>query len=68
MGKTGFEPALVVETSPDNFQLWLNHGRVLSDRFLSTLVAGNSHCAMEEIAGVAIGDISAAWQGSRIRS
>jgi hypothetical protein len=39
MGKKGFEPAVVVETSPNNFQVWLNHGRVLSDRFLSTLVA-----------------------------
>src|SRR5262245_30644923 len=39
MGKTGFEPAVVVESSPDNFQVWLNQGRVLSDRFLSTLVA-----------------------------
>ena len=39
MGKTGFEPTVVVETSPNNFQVWLNHGRVLSDRFLSTLVA-----------------------------
>src|SRR5262249_49968801 len=38
MGKTGFEPAVVVETSPNNFQVWLNHGRVLSDRYLSTLV------------------------------
>jgi hypothetical protein len=39
MGKTGFEPTVLVETSSDNFQVWLNHGRVLSDRFLSTLVA-----------------------------
>ena len=39
MGNTGFEPAVLVETSPNNFQAWLNHGRVLSDRFLSTLVA-----------------------------
>ncbi len=30
---------MVVETSSDNFQVWLNHERVLSDRFLSTLVA-----------------------------
>jgi hypothetical protein len=30
---------VVVETSPNNFQVWLNQGRVLSDRFLSTLVA-----------------------------
>ena len=26
----GFEPAVIVETSPNNFQAWLNHGRVLS--------------------------------------
>jgi hypothetical protein len=39
MGRTGFEPAVVVETSPDNFQVWLNHGKVLWERFLSTLVA-----------------------------
>jgi hypothetical protein len=39
MRETGFEPAVVVETSPNNFQVWLNHGRVLSDQFLSTLVA-----------------------------
>jgi hypothetical protein len=39
MGKKGFEPAVVVETSPDNFQVWLNHGRIFSDRFLNTLVA-----------------------------
>jgi len=30
MKELGFEPALVVETSPGNFQAWLNHGRVLS--------------------------------------
>ena len=29
MKSEGFEPALVVETSPGNFQAWLNHGRVL---------------------------------------
>jgi hypothetical protein len=39
MCTTGFEPAVVVETSPNNFQVWLDHGRVLSDQFLSTLVA-----------------------------
>ncbi|MGI8744423.1 MAG: DNA-primase RepB domain-containing protein [Bryobacteraceae bacterium] len=38
MKKTGFQPALVVETSPDNFQAWLNHGRSLP-RLLSTAVA-----------------------------
>ena len=25
----GFDPAIVVETSPGNFQVWLNHGEVL---------------------------------------
>jgi RepB DNA-primase from phage plasmid len=29
MKADGFEPAVVVETSPDNFQVWLNHGQVL---------------------------------------
>src|SRR5262249_57908230 len=33
------EPVVVVETSPNNFQVWVSHGRVLSERFLSTLVA-----------------------------
>ncbi len=35
----GFQPALVVETSPGNFQAWVNHGRVLSDHAFSTQVA-----------------------------
>ncbi|MGO9061414.1 MAG: RepB family DNA primase [Candidatus Binataceae bacterium] len=38
MKEAGFEPALVVETSPANFQAWLNHGRVLTCA-LSTQVA-----------------------------
>jgi DNA primase RepB-like protein len=29
MKAEGFEPAVVVETSTDNFQAWLNHGQVL---------------------------------------
>jgi hypothetical protein len=29
MKAEGFEPAVVVETSPGNFQAWLNHGRIL---------------------------------------
>jgi hypothetical protein len=35
----GFQPALVVETSPGNFQAWVNHGRVLSDHTFSTQAA-----------------------------
>lgn len=38
MKRGGFEPALVVETSPKNFQVWLNHGRTLP-RLLSTAIA-----------------------------
>jgi hypothetical protein len=34
----GFEPAAIVETSPGNFQAWLNHGEVLPKEF-STFVA-----------------------------
>jgi DNA primase RepB-like protein len=29
MKAEGFEPAVVVETSPNNFQAWLNHGQIL---------------------------------------
>jgi hypothetical protein len=34
----GFEPAVIVETSPGNFQAWLHHGRVLA-KDLSTFAA-----------------------------
>ena len=38
MKDEGFAPAVVVETSPGNFQAWLNHGQVLPKQ-LSTLAA-----------------------------
>ena len=38
MKAEGFAPSLVVETSPGNFQAWVNHGEVLPQR-LSTLAA-----------------------------
>jgi hypothetical protein len=38
MKTAGFNPAVVVETSPGNFQAWLNHGEVLPKE-LSTRVA-----------------------------
>ncbi len=38
MEASGFEPGVLVETSPQNFQAWLNHGRAL-ERELSTCVA-----------------------------
>jgi hypothetical protein len=37
---SGFDPAVVVETSPTNFQAWLNHGKILSHD-LSTYAAPN---------------------------
>src|SRR5271154_5289592 len=38
MKADGFEPAVVVETSPNNFQAWVNHGQVLEAE-LSTRAA-----------------------------
>jgi hypothetical protein len=38
MKECGFEPTLVVETSPGNFQAWVNHGATL-DRRKSTAAA-----------------------------
>ena len=38
MKRDGFAPALIVETSPRNFQAWLNHGRIL-DCEVSTCAA-----------------------------
>lgn len=38
MKAEGYTPALVVETSPGNFQAWLNHGQILPER-ISTLAA-----------------------------
>jgi hypothetical protein len=35
----GFQPAVVVETSPGNFQVWLNHGQTIFDRTFSTQAA-----------------------------
>jgi len=38
MKRAGFEPAVVVETSPANFQAWLKHGRIL-DQAINTTAA-----------------------------
>ena len=55
MTDAGFQPALVVETSPQNFQVWLNHGRTL-DRSMSS-------CAAKELAKRFGGDLSSAdWR------
>src|SRR5271155_2958927 len=39
MTDAGFQPAVATETSPGNFQAWLNHGRILFDRTFSTHAA-----------------------------
>jgi hypothetical protein len=55
MKDVGFQPALVVETSSQNFQVWLNHGRTL-DRSMSS-------CAAKELAKHFGGDLSSAdWR------
>lgn len=38
MKREGFSPAAVTETSPNNFQAWVQHGRIL-DKTLSTATA-----------------------------
>ena len=51
----GFEPAVAVETSPNNFQAWLNHGQVLQ--------AEVSTRAAKELAELFGGDLSSAdWR------
>ena len=55
MKAEGFEPAVVVETSPHNFQVWLNHGEILS--------ATRSTAAAKQIAERFEGDPSSAdWR------
>ncbi len=55
MTNAGFQPALVVETAPQNFQVWLNHGRTL-DRSTSSYAA-------KELAKRFGGDLSSAdWR------
>jgi RepB DNA-primase from phage plasmid len=44
MRDRGFQPAVVVETSPSNFQVWLNHGQIISDRTFSTRAAQELAC------------------------
>lgn len=39
MEQSGFEPAVIVETSPNNFQVWLKHGRVVPDHAVGTFLA-----------------------------
>ena len=55
MKAEGFQPAVVVETSSDNFQAWLKHGQVLD--------AETSTCAAKQLAERFGGDPSSAdWR------
>ena len=55
MKAEGFEPAVVVETSLNNFQVWLNHGEILS--------AATSTAAAKQLAERFEGDPSSAdWR------
>jgi hypothetical protein len=55
MKAEGFEPAVVVETSLNNFQAWLNHGEILS--------AATSTAAAKQLAERFEGDPSSAdWR------
>jgi RepB DNA-primase from phage plasmid len=55
MKAQGYEPAVVIETSPGNFQAWLKHGQVL-DEIISTRAA-------KELARRFGGDLSSAdWR------
>src|ERR1700730_228118 len=52
MRADGFEPAVVIETSPNNFQAWLNHGQILE--------AATSTRAAKQLAERFAGDRSSA--------
>jgi hypothetical protein len=55
MKAEGFEPAVVVETSLDNFQAWLNHGQVLA-------AAASTHAAKQLAARFGGDPSSADWR------
>jgi hypothetical protein len=55
MKVAGFQPAVLVQTSPGNFQAWLNHGRKLPADLSSTI----AQCLAERFGG----DVkAAAWR------
>jgi len=60
----GFAPAAVVETSPGNFQAWLNHGEML-EKEVSTRAARALASVLEAIRGAAdwrhFGRLAALW-------
>lgn len=58
----GFEPAVVTETSRNNFQAWLNHGKASLERpTLETLTQGVMPLTKEDVATKA--GYEAKWRG-----
>ena len=68
MKAEGFEPAVVVETSPHNFQVWLNHGEILSAATKHGSRRSSSPSASQAIHRARTGAISDDWRASPIRS
>lgn len=68
MTGAGFQPAAVIETSPGNFQVWLNHGRISLIALLAPMLRRSWRAASEVIPPVQIGATSADLRASRIRS
>ena len=67
MKAEGYEPAVVVETSPGNFQAWLKHGQGL-DEAAGTYAAKELAGGSEATHPAPIGGISEGSRGSPTRS
>jgi hypothetical protein len=63
MKKSGFQPAVVTETSPGNFQAWLKHAEILP-KDLGTAAARALAARFQGDRGAAIGGISEGSPGS----
>jgi hypothetical protein len=63
----GFEPAVIVETSPNNFQAWLNHGRSSKPQKVRER-RSYSPSASVAIRRARTGGISGGWRDSPTRS
>jgi hypothetical protein len=64
----GFQPAVIIETSPGNFQVWLNHGQIIPNRTLAPRPRRNWHVASAVMLPAPIGGTSADSRASLIRS
>jgi hypothetical protein len=64
MRATGYQPAAVIETSPNNYQAWLHHGVVLPRR----ISLSNSAAILLPLTGATSGDLPASPTASRSTS